>query len=193
MFTFSSSSSIGFACTPICGGYSWSWASVVYKLLEEVEARFGGRDKSFTFVGIEFTSGDVSQIWFPGSSKFVAIQLTDDARLDCNRALFQLAHEMIHLLAPAVGHLAPVLEEGLATAFSHEVAQRQGSSFRAGIPSYERAAELTNRLLELNPHAISQMRAIEPSFRRITPDLINSVVPTLDPQVSYDLCANFVR
>jgi hypothetical protein len=193
VFDFNQLPALGFASTPIPNGHTWSWPSIFYALLIEVEERFGRRNMEFTFLGIEFTSGDVPQTWFPGSSKYVAIQLTDNARLEPGRALFQLAHEVIHLLAPAVGEIAPTLEEGLASVFSHEVSQRHGAGLRSGVPSYERAADLTSQLLAINPMAIRDIRSVEPQFKRITANHILAVAPSLDPKVAHELCLPFVR
>jgi hypothetical protein len=87
-------------------------------LLAEAERRFGPRDKSWTILGVDF-GGSSPNIWYPSSGdKMVVVKLSDNASLDPNRALFQLSHEVIHLLSPSGGKMAPALEEGPATHFS---------------------------------------------------------------------------
>ncbi|MGI4877654.1 MAG: hypothetical protein ACRYG4_09235 [Janthinobacterium lividum] len=193
MFSFQSRPALGFASVPIAGGHSWAWTSVVSVLLREAEARFGPRDMTYTFLGIEFTLGNIPQTWYPGACNHIAIQLTEDARLNPQRALFQLAHEIIHLLSPDMGHTAPTLEEGLASVFSAEISQRNGHPFHDGLASYERAAALTRQLLIHNSQAIKDIRTVEPRFRQITPDHILSAAPLFDKALAVELCAPFQR
>jgi hypothetical protein len=87
---------------PIPNGFSWTMASRLGQMLGKVEATFGERDRTFTVLGIEFRDA-VPQVWFPGNCGHIVIQLGLVAMQDSTRAMFQLAHECVHLLDPAPG------------------------------------------------------------------------------------------
>lgn len=97
-------------------------------------------------LGIEFREG-VPQIWFPGNCNHIAIQLGTDALNDVNKALFQLAHECVHLLDPVIFEQASVLEEGLATNFSLIYVRRSNPSYETGSAKYDAANRRVGQLL----------------------------------------------
>lgn len=115
---------------PIDNGFTWTLASRMAQALREAEKRYGERDKSWTLLGVEFSKGKQPQVWYPYSQdnkKFIIIQLTEKASCDNKEALFQLSHEVIHLLAPAGGGVKTnVFEEGLAAYFSIQYLKQQG-------------------------------------------------------------------
>lgn len=87
----------------------WSLTPATYAscFIQEMEQRYGSRDRSWTYLGVEF-SDDVPHVWFPGSYetppwKHIAITLSAEAFSDRQRTVYQLAHECVHLLAPVVG------------------------------------------------------------------------------------------
>jgi hypothetical protein len=43
-----------FFATPIEGGFSWALTTRLGEMLRMAQAEFGGRDKSYTFLSIEF-------------------------------------------------------------------------------------------------------------------------------------------
>jgi hypothetical protein len=112
---------LGFCCEPLEeSGYTWSHTTILGDLLITAERKYGARDKSWTILGIEI-GGLHPQIWYPRSSegaRFVSVMLSDAARMNPRQAVFQLAHEVIHLLAPLGRRGGLVIEEGLATANS---------------------------------------------------------------------------
>ena len=126
-------------------------------MLREVEELYGIRDRSFTLLGVEFAEG-VPQIWFPGNCNHVVIQLSSDAMNDLSKALFQLAHECVHLLDPVIFGHASVLEEGLATKFSLMYARRSNPSYETGSAKYHAANRRVEQLLVHYPDAIRHLR-----------------------------------
>src|SRR3990167_6713780 len=99
---------------PITSGYTWTLTSRLGSLLQLAESQFGARDKDYTILGIEFGSTGPF-IWYPGNCKNIAIQLSLESLKSEHCALYELAHECIHLLSPTGKKNANVLEEGLAT------------------------------------------------------------------------------
>jgi len=178
---------------PARDGYTWTLPSRLGAMLAEVESIFGERDMSYTVLGIEF-GPEVPMLWYPGNRKHIVIQLAKNAVNDTELALYQLAHECVHLLAPTGGEAAPVLEEGLATVFSEDYIAREFS--RKGItnlPSYVQAAALTRQLLAHDPQAIHKLRALEPCFSRLTPAHFESALCEVDCSLIQQLLTRFDR
>jgi hypothetical protein len=184
---------LGFCCKPLPGvdGHTWTLTTLLGTLLAEAEERFGPRDATWTPIGIEF-GGDNPHVWYPGNRRHVSIMLSETARENPGLALFQLAHEVIHLLAPTgTKGLAPVLEEGLATLFSCEISLRYDLDALPLHPRYLGASSLVQQLLGPYPDAVMRMRERQPNFHRLTAELIQSVVPGSDPHLASDLCKPF--
>lgn len=187
---FSNLEAIGLCCVRIPNGYSWTLVSQLSDLLDEAERLYGPRDKNWTPLGIEYCDG-TPRIWYPGDRGHVAIQLTDAARADPNRALFQLAHEVIHLLAPLGTKQSLRIEEGLATYFSHVVSARYRLSLINKDPIYVEAERDVVELLNLSSDSIRRAREQEISFNNFTPELILNVCPTSSSALAERLCLPF--
>ena len=162
---FSKKEAFGFCADrlPTGDGYTYTLTSLLGVFLREAEARYGPRDRAWTPIGIEF-HGDIPHLWYPGNCGNVSIMLTDAARLDERQAVFQLAHEVIHLLAPTGAKDAMLFEEGLATAFSHEMSPRYGGYSISVQPSYLAAEAAARQFLTLDQDGVRKIRAEEPSF-----------------------------
>jgi len=153
--------------------YSWTLVSYLGAILQEVETKFGPRDPSFTVLGIEFGIAN-PHIWFPGGGKHVAIQLGSSALSSIDEALFQLAHECVHLLNPV--QEASVLEEGLATFFQLEYVHRRNPNHQLSDAKYLAAAGLVKRLLAARSDAIPALRAGTRSLSGVTAADIRAIV-----------------
>lgn len=159
--------------------------------LNEAEEEFGPRDYSYTPLGVEF-GGANPRTWYPGDRRHVAIVLSENALKDRARAIFQLAHEVIHLLAPTGGPGATVIEEGLATLFSHrKSAALQLRYTSAADNRYMKAEALVSELLRHDMSAIRRVRKIEPAFSRLTPQMLLDVAPRLSVENARLLCLPF--
>lgn len=110
---------------PLEGGFTWTLASRLGQMLRDVETLFGPRNPKFTILGIEFREGQ-PMIWFPGDCGHIVIQLGTSAMMDHDRALFQLAHECVHLLDPVKE--ANTLEEALRRGIRSSTARTSASS-----------------------------------------------------------------
>jgi hypothetical protein len=185
---------IGFCCDPLPDndGYTWSLTTYLGKFLREAQQKYGPRDPAWTPLGIEFC-GDTPRLWYPGNASHISIMLTDAARANPKRALFQLAHEVIHLLSPSGGRHANVLEEGLATLNSHFVSREMGLGFFSDVPSYLVAENLVIKLLETNSDVVRQMRVREPKLLNFNTNLIREFAPSLPVEIANELCCPFVR
>lgn len=119
----------------------------------------------WTPLGVEFCV-DGPQTWFPGNCENIVIQLSNESASEPHRAIYQLAHEVVHLLAPFRGRVAPVIEEGLATVFSEDILSEEfGIQNYTDMASYIGAAARVRDLLLLDSDAIRKLRLIEPTFK----------------------------
>ncbi len=182
---------LGFASDAIdAASYSWTLASRFGEMLEEVEKQFGARDLLWTILGIEFGPQEYPQLWYPGRRRQVLIMLSEKARMDPRRALFQLAGMVVHLLAPTGGDKAPVIEIGTSTLYSHTVSAVHDLNF--GASGARVAAErLVIKLLTLQADAIKALRAKQPLFLKITPDHLMALDCGVTPELAATLCEPF--
>ena len=151
---------------PIEGGFTYTLASRLGDLLKLAEEKFGPRKPDFTILGVEFQDGD-PQTWFPGNCKHIVVQLSLEAMNNEEQAVFQLAHETVHLLDG--GQLANVLEEGVAVNFQQEyMLANFENSISIVNPKYIAAGELVERLLTFDNSVVKRLRSICGSFDSIT-------------------------
>jgi len=180
--------------------YSWTLASRMGHILRFIEMRYGKRDRNWTLLGVEFTSEDGPQVWYPtydGISETIIIQLTKSAATNETQALFQLAHEVFHLLSPTgPGTRASVLEEGLATYNSLEylaaIKKPVGPDY-INSPRYERAYRHVLRL-SLRPdftEGVRALRALGNGLSRIKPIDLQRAWPGLSGEEARALAAKF--
>lgn len=185
---------VGLCCERLPSDTGWTWTLVTRlgAMLTEIEDRYGPRDSVWTPLGIEF-GGPRPRIWYPGDVKQLSIGLSANARLEPERAIFQLAHEAIHLLAPTGKPDAPAVEEGLAVLYSLEVLERFSASFHYDSPDYIHCKLLTEQFLhQCGGHeAVKAIRQKEPAFNRWTPGLLSETYAQLSEQLAADLCEPF--
>jgi hypothetical protein len=187
----STKTAIGLCCDPLPerNGYTWTLVSLLGDFLATAEQLYGPRDRDWTLLGIEFC-GDGPQIWYPGNRKHVSIMLSESARTDVRLAIWEIAHEVIHILSPSGDRSALLIEEGLATFFAHYISDRHRLG-KAGGPVYASASQIVRWLLETYPDGILRMRAYQPMFLKFTPDLVRSVIPAISLDFARALCLPF--
>jgi hypothetical protein len=179
---------IGFCCEPLPtkNGYGFSLTTLLGHFLSIAEMKYGPRNKNWTILGIEFC-GEIPHVWYPGNMGYISIMLADMARLNPAEAIFELAHEVVHLLSPNGGGPAKTIEEGVATIFAH-----QNSPIRGGQASYLEAERLVKELLAIDDHAIRKLREKRPAFSDFTPEFILENY-SISWQSANALCATFDR
>ena len=140
--------------------------SIQLQILNMAELSFGPRDPAYVVLAPDFTPTG-PKIQYPlKDSKFAQILIDDACKLDFSKAVYQIAHECIHLLAPSTLAAVTVFEEGLATAFAHE---RYAILTNTSVPSsgdvkYDEARKLVEPILKGDRSMISKMRAERPRF-----------------------------
>jgi hypothetical protein len=157
---------------PIPNGHSWTLATYAIKYIEEAEQLYGSRTQTYIYGGVEFIADGPPKVWYP-LNKYVVVQLTSSAALDLKQGIFQLAHEIIHVLSPNGQATANNLEEGLATYFSKVATDRD-----TGDPAYALHCitlskyllpyTLVSQLITAVPDAIQRIRAVQPVLGLVT-------------------------
>ncbi len=175
---------------PSGDGYTWTLASRLGEMISHIEAQFGKRDHSWTILGIEFCDSG-PQTWFPGNCGHIIIQLGLSAKEDPVQALFQLAHESVHLLDPVVLGFGTVLEEGLATHFSLQYIKQFHSNYTTSDTKYAAAARLTAQMLDITPMAIKDLRSEGIKISQITASQLLEVCPKLPKSMALALATPF--
>jgi len=175
---------------PDGNGYTWTLASRLGEMISHLEAQFGDRDRSWTILGIEFCKSG-PQTWFPGNCGHIVIQLGCSATTDLVQALFQLAHESVHLLDPTVFGFGTVLEEGLATHFSLQYIKQFNPNYTTADTKYATAASLVAQLLNLTPMAIKSLRSKGIKISQITASQLVAACPQLPKSVVLALTTPF--
>lgn len=166
-------------------------------LLAVAEDLYGPRTSGWEFEGVHFAN-DAPRLWSfyeTGSTvpDFVRIHVTPSVRDNPDQALYQLAHEVIHMLAPTCAPCTIIFEEGLAVKFSLE--QRFQSDWYAEAlrnrrvqgENYHDAWQLAEQFLLLAPD-IKQLRRLEPAFHNWTPAFLVANIPGMDPVFATALC-----
>jgi hypothetical protein len=183
-----------FLSQPILGGHSWTIITKLGAMLREAQSRFGDRDKSYTIIGVELTTANTPQVWYPGDCKHIGIQITMNCIMDMNRAVYQVAHEAIHCLSPIGSSDVNVLEEGLATLFSIEYTRDNNhGDWTSGHTSYDHALNLTGRLLSFDEEIIIKVRQRQPTISLITTEDLLSINPKIPFDLADALTAKFNR
>lgn len=108
-------------------------------------------------------------------------------------AIYELAHETVHLLNPKPG-VGNWLSEGVAVAFSvHAQICFKLPPQRIGVQSYRRSLELVSEL-PCGPLAAGQsIRAPCGSLDGATKGVLTELFPSVDSEILTELCNPFVR
>lgn len=167
--------------------HHWTLTSRLGHILEAYEAVLGPRNRAYRILGIEFTTAGRPGTWYPdfgSGAKSIVVQLTDRARHDRNLALFQLGHEVFHLIEPIrPGSRGSVFEEGLASYFAIDYLERNG--IRGGVryiteESYLSAYRMVARLAALHRDFLPRLRRLRErhrTFSRLSSDAIRAAFP----------------
>ena len=186
------------------GTYSLTLAQLTSVFIAELERLFGPRDTNYTYTGLEFdTTPDAKpHIWFlktgyPGhetdqNPTHITIRLTEAAQNDANLAIWQLAHECVHLIDPwntqLEGRPTNYLEEGLAAWYQSTIIQNIPLD-----PPYDQAKSLVQPHMPQLAQTIKHLRTNQ--NLRISainnPELILKHSPELGVEVAEKLCRRF--
>lgn len=169
------------------------------RLIPAAEKRYGPRDQTWKIGDFIFDDRGPEVVPLQvGDTKAVMFFLSPSAGLPVNydQALYQMAHEVVHLLQPANGPGAPMFEEGLAVEFSlHRPLFRDRDYRRRAIEgmhgNYLEAWNVAKRGLAVigADEGVRQLRVLRPLLRswdveflmantRVTQDLAQAMCET---------------
>lgn len=158
------------------------------EFMAEAERLFGSRDQTKK---IYQPSWDVDgpHIRYTPNKDGAFAELNFNAKADWKMAVYQLAHETVHLLDQYGGKQTNLLEEGAAVRFSLDMMTKYGFD-TAGLPvikSYRTALELFN-LLGNNPYSIAkELRSICGSFISIDEATLKAKYPEVAENLIVEL------
>jgi hypothetical protein len=144
------------------------------QFLAEAEDMFGPKTE-YKFVGIFYHNASPRMMHydtdFLTGERFFKIDLCGKAINDRTDGIFQLSHEVVHLLSPierGEDEGANNLEEGMAVYFSKLITERETGDHEfcdAAIekyPNYVKAYQLYLELIKIDENAVKKVRAIRP-------------------------------
>ena len=153
--------------------YEQTLMDELLKIMEEVEQLFGQRDRTYELLPPRITECGSAYPYVYLSGK-VRIYLTAVAKYRV-LASYQLSHEAIHVLGPT-RRWTTVLEEGLATWFSHAYTKRTyGLDLQAPNQWYDAAMRAVSPMMAKNRFVVRELRAREPHLSRIDEKLLVEV------------------
>ena len=153
------------------------WA-LQLELLGRAETLLGSRDQSKKVYQPQFTDcGPNLRNTLNRDGAFV--ELSRAAETEWAEAVFEMAHETVHLLNPVAGNTNN-LEEGVAVAFSLHVQPAYGINIRPGTTAYDHAHDLVCRLPRGPLAAGRRVRLEIGAFSAATPETLCRLFPELD-------------
>jgi hypothetical protein len=174
-------------------GFRSTLASRLGEMLLIAENLFGKRDRSYSFLGFEFTDNGPN-LHYEGNKSFI-MRIQSGVMLEPMLVYAQMAHECVHMLSPCPQRPVTILEEGMAEFFAYiymrDTMEYKLTSKQPGT-AYHEAGELVAMLMSINPYGIKQIREEEPTISLITKSLIWKHYPMLEEGVAARLARTFV-
>ena len=168
--------------------YEQTLLEELLRIIEEAELLFGPRDGSYELLPPRISECGCAHPYVYPLRK-IRIYLTSGSKTRYV-ASYQLAHEAVHVLGPTQSW-ATVLEEGLATWFSHAYMKRvYGHQFEAPNRWYDAAMRAVSPLLAKNKFVIKELRTHQPHISKIDETLLVEVAG-IEPDHAKLLCADF--
>ncbi len=180
--------------------------AVSERLLSLAEDLYGPRATTeWTFVGVEINDRPPSLVYYPEKG-WVTISLSTKVIDNADQCLFQLAHEVGHLLYPIADPRTSILpptitlNEGVSTHFSlialqmysgEDACQNAYENLRLHSQNYFAALNLVNRLIQLNPNAVQKLRAVQPMLNDAVEEDFNAADLNVAPELLAALIAVF--
>jgi hypothetical protein len=172
----------------------WTDSSRIHQALSDAEARFGPRNPAFQLQGFIYRA-DLLRPILSLDTGAMTLELWLPACLqgDLSQIAYQAAHEMIHVLVPAVGKVMTIFEEGLATLFSEQHMRKRFNMSATVDPqrvTYVTALAAVRKYL-VDDNSVRAIRAVEPGFSNLTPQLLRQVNRACSQADAEFLCSAF--
>ena len=163
--------------------------SLQVELMSMAQSLLGHRDTSKQVYQPQFTDNGPCIRNTPNLDGAFA-ELSQSAGSSWPLAVFQMAHETVHLLNPVPGGTNN-LEEGVAVAFSLQVQPSYGISVQISDPCYEHVLQLASMLPGGPLKAARHLRDCVGALSKVTTQDIEDLFPNIDRVVSSKLAEPF--
>lgn len=175
-------------------------------LINRAVKEFGPMRSEWSYCGIEINDGYPHLIYNPLLGQ-IKISLTSKVKEDYNQLLYQLAHEVCHLLYPTIdintGIQEPttVLNEGISTYFATCVTgEILGLEYLKELielnsqnsPNYSLAMALVTELLSIDENAIIKLRKIKPKLNDIKTQHFEEAGINIESELKENLLKIFI-
>ena len=161
------------------------------ELLSIAESVLGRRDLSKKVYQPQFND-DVPHLRNTPNEDGAFVELSRSAECDWPEAVFEMAHETVHLLNPILGD-ANNLEEGIAVAFSLRVQPLYGIRVLVSMPSYIHALSLVSELPGDPLEVGRRVRERVGTLSAVTTQDLRDLFPNTNKGILSELSARFVR
>lgn len=174
-----------------------------YEYLAEAEQLFGQKT-DYGYVGLGYHKYAPRTLLYSKNTltgrDFFKIELYHRAADDRKDGIFQLSHEVVHLISPVeqtAGNEVNYLEEGMAVYFSKIITERETQDYEfcalafGKSPKYLKAYMLYLSLKEIDKYAVKKLRAITPILAQIQPDDFKKADLKIDKELIEALLAKF--
>jgi len=174
-----------------------------YQYLAEAEEMFGPKT-SYGYVGLAYHKFAPRTLLYSKNTEtgknFYQVELYRKALDDRKDGIFQLSHEVVHLLSPVEqteGNEVNYLEEGMATYFSKLITEQETQDYDLypsvlkKSPKYPKAYLLYTSLIAADQNAVKKLRAITPVIANIKPQDFTKAGLNVDPKLIETLLAKF--
>jgi hypothetical protein len=179
------------------------YETLQYEYLAEAEQLFGPKT-DYGYVGLEYHKFAPRTLLYSKNTEtgrnFFQVQLFHKAADDRKDGIFQLSHEVVHLISPVEqieGYEVNYLEEGMATYFSKLITERETKDYDfcalafGKSPQYLKAYMLYMSLVEADKDAVKKLREITPVIAQIRPDDFSKAGLKVDKELVDALLAKF--
>ena len=122
----------------------------------------------------------------------MGIRLVAHALEEVDIARYQLAHELVHCLAPTGESSALVVEEGAATRYQQGYSKKHlGGRVWLNSEKYKKALYLYNELTKQQSGAVKRLRRIEPCFFNWTHETFELAGMSFNDEIERQLLTRF--
>lgn len=159
-------------------------------LLSEIEGLIGRRDINKIIYQPAFND-EGPFICVPHDGAYAV--LSPNSKSSWGVALYELAHETVHLLDPVAGN-TNILEEGVATRFSEEMSKKlAGCAMSTSMSSYREAEILVGELPKPFYNSVRLIREKVGALSKVTKNDLVELFPDISEEVASTLCETFIR
>lgn len=166
--------------------------TILQLAINEASAQYGIPAHTRIILPVNFRDAGGPDCTYP-TSNTIQVTIRDYCQTDMGSAHYQLSHEAIHTLSPVTKQDVTVLEEGVATLFSHEFLFKHTGIYwgSSGDQRYDDAWTLVNSLNAIETNAISIIFGKYQTLSYLTAQNIIDEIPSVNRALADSLVRKF--